>query len=128
MSPNRPSIDLLVFRYIALYSVSHITCNLFWPGSSGGIEICTSFILRQLKAYGLNFICGKYCLKIFKGLEFTRVFVKTSLRHSQPIRVKKSQYMTNFISCTFLHDALYVICRSKNISFKKQDTRYPLPY
>ena len=65
--------------------MSHITRNLFLPGSSGGMEICTSFILHHFKAYGLKFICGKYCLKILKGLEFRRVLVKTSLRHSQPI-------------------------------------------
>ena len=40
-------------------------------------------------------------------------------------RVNQSQYMTNFIPCTFLHDALHVICRSKNKS-KIQDTHYPI--
>ena len=49
------------------YSVSHITCNLFLPGSSGGKEICIGFILQHFKAYGLNVVCGKYCLKILKG-------------------------------------------------------------
>ena len=37
----------------------------------------------SVKAYGLNFVCE--CLQILKGLEFMRVLVKTSLRHSQPI-------------------------------------------
>ena len=65
--------------------MSHITCNLFLPGSSSGLEICSSFILHHFKAYGRNFISGKYSLKILKGSEFMRVLVKTSLRHSQPI-------------------------------------------
>ena len=78
-------MDRVDFRQMLVYSVSHITRNLFLPGSGGGIEICISFILHHFKAYGLNFIRGKCCLKILKGLEFTWVLVKTSLRHSQPI-------------------------------------------
>ena len=65
--------------------VPYNTRNLFLPGSSSGMGICTTFMLHHSKAYGLNFICDKYFSKILKGLEFTRVLVETSLRHSQPI-------------------------------------------
>ena len=42
-------------------------------------------------------------------------------------RINQSQYMTNFIPCTFLQDAPHVICRSKTFTLKAK-YKIPIPY
>ena len=53
-------INVIVSDTIIVYSVSHITRNLFLTGSSAVAEKHTGIIFKKCIVRGLNFICGDF--------------------------------------------------------------------